>query len=113
MTQEREARIRRHAHHLWVSEGHPEGRHEDHWLRAEAAIAAEDATTTHSDTTPPEAAGSAARTARTKTPAEPKKPARARKAPDDTGAEAATASPKPRRRKPATGKTAEQQPDQT
>jgi len=37
---EQEERIRAHAHRLWESEGHPEGRAEEHWFKAEKAIAA-------------------------------------------------------------------------
>lgn len=34
----REDRIRDRAHHLWLAEGHVEGREQDHWIRAEADI---------------------------------------------------------------------------
>ena len=37
-----EDRIRRKAHELWVAEGHPHGRHEDHWEQAREIIAIED-----------------------------------------------------------------------
>ncbi len=35
---EREQRIREHAHSLWEQEGRPEGRHEEHWRHASEAI---------------------------------------------------------------------------
>ena len=38
MADDREARIRERAYDLWVSEGRPDGRDVDHWLRAEQEI---------------------------------------------------------------------------
>lgn len=32
-------RIRRRAYEIWVSEGHPDGKDMEHWIRAEAEIA--------------------------------------------------------------------------
>jgi Protein of unknown function (DUF2934) len=43
MRSDREERIRQRAYALWQSEGHRDGRHEDHWHRAEREIAAEEA----------------------------------------------------------------------
>ena len=37
-----EHRIRERAYAIWEREGRPEGREHEHWLRAEAEIAAED-----------------------------------------------------------------------
>lgn len=37
-----EARIREAAYHLWLKEGRPEGRAEDHWHRAHAALVSGD-----------------------------------------------------------------------
>ena len=39
---DREQRIRDHAHRLWEQEGRPEGRHEDHWRQASEAIDQDD-----------------------------------------------------------------------
>ena len=39
MLQEREEQIRQRAHEIWEAEGRPEGRHEEHWARAEASLA--------------------------------------------------------------------------
>lgn len=36
-------RINRRAHEIWEREGHPHGRHDEHWAQAEAEIRAEDA----------------------------------------------------------------------
>ena len=41
MLQEREDLIRQRAHAIWESEGCPDGRHEEHWARAEADVASE------------------------------------------------------------------------
>ena len=35
---EREQRIREHAHRLWEQEGRPEGRRDDHWRQASETI---------------------------------------------------------------------------
>ena len=35
-------RVSRRAHELWEREGHPHGRHDEHWAQAEAQIRAED-----------------------------------------------------------------------
>lgn len=35
-------RISRRAHEIWEREGHPHGRHDEHWAQAEAEIRAED-----------------------------------------------------------------------
>lgn len=37
-TDDIQERIRRRAHELWESEGHPQGRDADHWAQAEAEI---------------------------------------------------------------------------
>jgi hypothetical protein len=44
MSGSREDRVRARAHRLWEEEGCPSGREEEHWRRAEAEIAAEEAT---------------------------------------------------------------------
>ena len=33
-----EERIRARAHEIWIEEGHPDGRHLDHWQRAEKEL---------------------------------------------------------------------------
>ncbi len=38
MEQDREHRIREHAHAIWEREGRPEGRHEEHWRQACEAV---------------------------------------------------------------------------
>lgn len=38
MTADREEKIRRRAHELWLLEGQPEGRPDEHWLQAEHEI---------------------------------------------------------------------------
>lgn len=38
MENDRETRIRQRAYQLWQDEGAPEGKHEDHWARAEREI---------------------------------------------------------------------------
>jgi hypothetical protein len=40
MIEDIEDRIRRKAHEIWEREGQPHGRHHEHWLLAEAALAA-------------------------------------------------------------------------
>ncbi len=41
MDSDREARIRDRAYEIWVREGRPQGRQDEHWRQAEAEIAAE------------------------------------------------------------------------
>ncbi len=48
---EREQRIREHAHSLWEQEGRPEGRHEDHWRQASEAVGPDGDTTGGADST--------------------------------------------------------------
>ena len=43
MTDDRDARIRARAHEIWEAEGQPDNKAEEHWQRAVAEIAAEDA----------------------------------------------------------------------
>ena len=43
MTNDLETRIRERAHQIWLEEGSPEGRAENHWELAKIAIALEDA----------------------------------------------------------------------
>ena len=38
MTADREARVRERAYHLWLEEGQPHGRHDEHWHRAEREL---------------------------------------------------------------------------
>jgi hypothetical protein len=38
MSDDREARIRDRAYHIWVEHGRPEGREHDHWLEAQRTI---------------------------------------------------------------------------
>ena len=40
---EKEQRIRARAYEIWLEEGRPDGRENDHWRRAEAQISTEDA----------------------------------------------------------------------
>ncbi|SMH45175.1 DUF2934 domain-containing protein [Azospirillum agricola] len=40
--QDIQERISRRAHEIWEREGHPDGRHDEHWAQAEAEIRAED-----------------------------------------------------------------------
>jgi len=42
VSSERETRIEERAYALWEAEGHPHGRHEEHWHRAAREIAAEE-----------------------------------------------------------------------
>ena len=42
METDRQARIRERAYHIWLDEGRPEGRHDEHWHRAELAVAEEE-----------------------------------------------------------------------
>ncbi len=42
MTNEHEQRIRELAHHIWESEGCPQGEEERHWLMAERLVEASD-----------------------------------------------------------------------
>jgi hypothetical protein len=42
MDLDRRKRIEQRAYALWEAEGHPHGKHEDHWLRAADEIEAED-----------------------------------------------------------------------
>ena len=42
MSDNREQRIRERAHSLWETDGRPEGREQEYWLRAEKLIDAED-----------------------------------------------------------------------
>src|SRR5690606_40226979 len=46
---DRDERIRQRAHAIWEEEGRPEGREYSHWLRARAAIRAEEAEAEPSD----------------------------------------------------------------
>ncbi|BBK32687.1 DUF2934 family protein [Stella humosa] len=39
---DRQERVRRRAHELWITEGRPEGKAEDHWHAAEELTAHED-----------------------------------------------------------------------
>lgn len=43
MQSDRDARIRERAYRIWEEEGRVEGRHEEHWRRAEREIADEEA----------------------------------------------------------------------
>lgn len=47
-----EDRIRERAHRIWEEEGHPEGRHQDHWERACREIGSDQSGTTKSGVTP-------------------------------------------------------------
>ena len=38
MDGDRDEQVRTHAYKLWEEDGRPEGRHEDHWLRAEQHV---------------------------------------------------------------------------
>lgn len=40
MTPEQEAKIRERAYQLWEADGRPDGRHLEHWSRAEAEVLA-------------------------------------------------------------------------
>ncbi|WP_274424051.1 DUF2934 domain-containing protein [Chelativorans sp. YIM 93263] len=42
MSSDREEKIRRRAYELWEAEGHPEGRHHEHWERAAREIEVEE-----------------------------------------------------------------------
>ncbi|MGD9615012.1 MAG: DUF2934 domain-containing protein [Alphaproteobacteria bacterium] len=42
MTADRNARIQERAYHLWLDEGRPRGRHEEHWHRAERELIEEE-----------------------------------------------------------------------
>ena len=41
MTADRNARIEERAYHIWLAEGRPDGRHDEHWHRAERELSAE------------------------------------------------------------------------
>jgi hypothetical protein len=43
MTADRNARIEERAYHLWLEEGRPHGRHDEHWHRAERELIEEEA----------------------------------------------------------------------
>lgn len=49
MDEDRETRIRHRAYHIWIEEGCPEGRHHEHWLRAEHEVASTDAASCSGD----------------------------------------------------------------
>ena len=42
MAEDRNARIRERAYHIWLEEGQPHGRHDEHWQRAERELIEED-----------------------------------------------------------------------
>jgi hypothetical protein len=42
MESDRQDRIRDRAYHIWVGENRPDGRHDEHWRRAEREIAVEE-----------------------------------------------------------------------
>ena len=42
MAEDREGRIRHRAYDIWQEEGCPEGRHHEHWLRAEREVTSTD-----------------------------------------------------------------------
>jgi hypothetical protein len=42
MTADRNARIEERAYHIWLEEGRPDGRHDEHWLRAEREMIEEE-----------------------------------------------------------------------
>lgn len=42
MTADRNARIEQRAYHLWLEEGRPHGRHEEHWHRAKRELIEEE-----------------------------------------------------------------------
>jgi len=42
MTADRNARIEERAYHLWLEEGRPHGRHDEHWHRAERELIEEE-----------------------------------------------------------------------
>jgi hypothetical protein len=44
MQSDRQARIKERAHQLWLDEGKVEGKHDEHWQRAEREIAAQEQT---------------------------------------------------------------------
>jgi hypothetical protein len=76
MQSDRHARIKDRAYHIWVSEGRPHGKHDEHWHRAEREVAEEEGRTakpaaarraTRSTAAPPAEAGTPAK-------APPKKP---------------------------------------
>ncbi|SRR4051812_4079781 len=42
MTTDRNARIEERAYHIWLEEGRPHGRHDEHWHRAERELIEEE-----------------------------------------------------------------------
>jgi len=42
MSDDREARIRERAYHLWIDRGRPEGREQEHWEEARRSVEQED-----------------------------------------------------------------------
>jgi len=42
MTADRNARIEERAYHIWLEEGRPHGRHDEHWRRAERELIEEE-----------------------------------------------------------------------
>ena len=38
MTDDRQQRIRQRAYQIWLDEGRPDGRHEEHWQQAESEL---------------------------------------------------------------------------
>ncbi|MBF0325700.1 MAG: DUF2934 domain-containing protein [Alphaproteobacteria bacterium] len=67
MSTDDQNKIRQLAHQIWEDEGRPEGREDEHWLRAEEMVAAARAT---------KASPKAKTPAKAKAPAKPKAPAK-------------------------------------
>ena len=72
MQSDRHARIKDRAYHIWVAEGRPHGKHDEHWHRAEREVAEEDAKGGGGMAAP--AQGARAKSARGGTTADPARP---------------------------------------
>jgi Protein of unknown function (DUF2934) len=104
----REKRIEQRAYEIWESEGRPDGRHSDHWQRAESEVAREEGRAAQSVTPAPQAEAKMAKAiaeqaSKEKTPVA-KKAAAAKRASGSGAAAAKKAAP--RKAKPAVGKDA-------
>src|SRR3954453_16646795 len=93
MAEDRNPRIRERAYHIWLEEGQPHGRHDEHWHRAERELIDEE------NRLPENSAAADARDG-----AEPRGASRARtrlQAPDVAKADQPTVRPRARGSRPA------------
>lgn len=81
MEADRQARIRERAYHIWLDEGRPDGRHDEHWRRAELAVAEEERRQRSAAAAPASPTDTPAAAGRAGAPATPRS-RRARSAPE-------------------------------